>query len=204
MRADPAVLLDGGEAAEDRVLADLDMAAEGRVVDQNDTVPDQAVMGDMGRDHQEAIRPDPGLAPASRGAAVDGGVLADDAVGPDDDGGRLALVARVLRRSADRREGVERGAGADRRVAAHHDMRMDDDVVLEHHVALDDRIRSDADAGADPRAVLDDRRLVDVAHRRNYSSAISALIVASATFTPPTIASALNFQMLVRLRILRT
>ena len=83
-------------------------------------------------------------------------------------------------------------------------MGMNDDVVLEHHVALDDRIRSDPYSGADPRAVLDDRRLVNVAHGRSYSSAIRALIVASATLTPPTIASALNFQMLVRLRILRT
>ena len=54
MGADPAMLLDGRQAAQDRVFADLDMAAERGVVDHDDVVADDAVMGNMGADHQEA------------------------------------------------------------------------------------------------------------------------------------------------------
>ena len=70
--ADPAALLDAGEAAEDGVVADLDMAAERRLVDQDDVVADDAVMGDVGTDHEEAIGADPssrrGRAPCRDGS----------------------------------------------------------------------------------------------------------------------------------------
>src|SRR5690606_16540072 len=125
-----------------------------------------------------------------------------DAVRPDLDRGRLALVARVLGRQADPGEGIDDRAGADPRMALDHGVALDDDAVLEHHVRPDRRERADANARAEPGAVLDDGGRMDVRHA--YSSAIKALMVASATFTPPTIASASNFQMLVRWRTLRT
>src|SRR5690606_808337 len=151
-RADPAILLDRGEAAEDRVLPDLDMTAKRGVVDEHDAVADYAIMGDMRGDHHEAIGTDPRLAAAARRAPVDRRVLADDAIRADHHRGRLALVAGVLRRPADRGERVELASGADGRVAAHHDMGVDDDIVLENHVALDDGIGPDAHTGADAGA----------------------------------------------------
>jgi hypothetical protein len=83
--ADPRPLLHCGKAAEDRVLADLDMAAKRDGVDEHDVIAEHAVMGDMGADHEKAVRADRRLLLAARRAAVDRDVLANDAVWPDDD-----------------------------------------------------------------------------------------------------------------------
>ena len=48
---DPHELMHGGQTADDRALADGDVAAQGRAVDQSDVVADLAIMGDMGGDH---------------------------------------------------------------------------------------------------------------------------------------------------------
>ena len=186
------------------MLADRYMAAEGGVVDHDHMVAEDAVMGDMGADHQEASLADGGHSAPARRAPVYRHMLANDAVGADRHRCRLAPIAQILRRPADRGEGLDFRAGADPGPADDHRVRMDHDAVLEDGLGSDDRERSDADAFAETGAILDDRRGVNIGHRSGYSSAIRALMTASATLVPLTIASALNFQILPRLRTLRT
>ncbi len=50
-------LMDGGQAADDDVVRNADMAGERRVVHEDDVVADVAVEGDMGAHHDEAPRP---------------------------------------------------------------------------------------------------------------------------------------------------
>src|ERR1700730_16295070 len=76
---DPAMLLDGGQPAEDRVLANLTMAAKRGVVDHDNVVGDDAVMGDMCADHQKALVADHRAGAATHRAAVHRRIFADDA-----------------------------------------------------------------------------------------------------------------------------
>ncbi len=76
-------------------------------------IADDAIVRDVRADHQEAIGADRGRAAPARRAAMDGDVLADDAIRADLDGGLLALVAEVLRLAADDREARDARARAD-------------------------------------------------------------------------------------------
>ncbi len=59
-------------------------------------------MPDMAARHEEPLVADHGLLAAGDGAEVEGGALADDVVGADDEAGILALELQVLRRLAER------------------------------------------------------------------------------------------------------
>ncbi len=80
--ADAHELMHGAEAAEDGVVADGDMARERGVVDEDDVVADLAVVGDMGADHQQAVRADARDKTAALGAGIDRDMLADDGMRP--------------------------------------------------------------------------------------------------------------------------
>ena len=75
-------------AAEQHMVADLDMTAEQHVVGEGDVVADFAVVTDMRADHQEAAVADLRHAAAVLGADVHGDVFADVAVGADHQPGR--------------------------------------------------------------------------------------------------------------------
>ena len=78
--ADAQALLHGRQTAEDGIVADLNVSADCGVIDQGHVIADDAVVGDVGADHQEAVAADAGLHPAADGAAMDGHLLAYDAV----------------------------------------------------------------------------------------------------------------------------
>src|SRR6516225_332247 len=83
MRTDPAMLLNRGEPAENRVLAHLAVTAQRGIVDHQNMVGDDAVMGDMGTDHQEAFVADHGAPAAACSAPLHRRIFADDAVAAD-------------------------------------------------------------------------------------------------------------------------
>src|SRR5690606_33935670 len=80
--ADAAELMDAGQAADDGAVFDDHLATDRGAVDQHDLIADLALMGDMTRRHQEAVRPDAGDAslprsPVDRDEFPDDGALAD-------------------------------------------------------------------------------------------------------------------------------
>src|SRR4029079_19510076 len=119
----------GAEAAENSVIADRDVTGKRRVVNEDHTIADLTVMGDMGAHHQQAISADAGHEAAGLGAWIDGDMLADDRARPDLEAARLALIFLVLRNMADRGEGKNLAPLADRAAAGHHHMRMQHGAV---------------------------------------------------------------------------
>src|SRR5690606_32807453 len=107
VRADAAELVDAGEAAEDHLVADLDMPGQGRVVGEDAAVAHLAVVGDVHVGQQPVVVADAGDAATVAGAAVDGGEFADDVAVADHQFGVLALELLVLRVAADRGRAVD-------------------------------------------------------------------------------------------------
>ena len=102
---------------------------------------DPAIMGDMAVDHEESAVADHRLTAALDGAAVHGDAFADDAIRPDAEACRLALVDDGLWRAAERGEGMDDGACADRRAA------LDVDVGNETAILADDDIAAGSSTG---------------------------------------------------------
>src|SRR5690349_24652358 len=139
-------------------------------------------MGQVHIGHDEAARADGG-AEALRGAAVDGGVLADDRAGADLHPGLLALELEVL------------GVAAEDRAVAHAHVFGENDVldqprprtksaaVADGDLRSHHHPRADHDAGAKPDRRIDDGRGVNLAAHRSTTRAI---ISASATTFPST------------------
>ena len=133
---------------------------------------------------------------------------------PDDQPAFLAAVLHVLRLAAHHREGMDFAALADLGNAGDDGVRMDLDAVAEGDVGADDRKRADFDAAAQFRARIDRRQGVNrcLSHGghslRAASSAclagstIMALISASATIWPFTLALPSKRQTRPRLRSL--
>src|SRR4029078_696064 len=64
-------LMHGAQAAENSVIADRDVTGKRRVVNEDHTIADLTVMGDMGAHHQQAISADAGHESAGLGAWSD-------------------------------------------------------------------------------------------------------------------------------------
>jgi len=75
--ADADKLMDGGIAADDRVVGDRDMAAERPVVGHDDIAADRAVMRHMGPCHEEAVIADARHHAATLGPRVHGDAFTD-------------------------------------------------------------------------------------------------------------------------------
>ena len=138
-------------------VVDLDVAAQGGRVDQDDLVPDPAVVGDVGVGHEIAVVADPGQAAALDRPPVDGDEFAEDVPVADPDPGLLALVADVLGLGPDRGERGEPVVGADLGPAADEDVGLEDRVRADRDILADDAARADPDALVQP-GLRDGRR----------------------------------------------
>ena len=154
------------------------MAAERRVVRHDHAIADPAIMGHVDPGHEEAMIAHPGLAAAFDGTGIHGGMRADDRVAADRQRRRLALVAEMLGRLSQRREGMDAATGADACPPGDRHVAGDRHAVAELHLRPDGGIGADGYPRAEPRARLDDRRRMDVSH---HTSRIIAANVASAT-----------------------
>ena len=125
MRADARELMDARAGAEDGEVADLAVSGDHRVVGHDDVVADAAIVRHMGVGEEEAPIADDRLHGPVTCAGMHGDAFADDAIGADRQGGRLAGVFQILRSVADHGEREDLGAGADAGVAC------DDDVALQ-------------------------------------------------------------------------
>ncbi len=106
MTADPAILVDGGQAADDRVVLDLDVAGDGAVVGKNHGVAHHAIVRDVAV-RQEISSAADARAGVRRGPAMHGHEFAEGVAIADAQLRRLAAVFQILRLLADRGACVE-------------------------------------------------------------------------------------------------
>src|SRR5579871_5735937 len=86
---DAPALLHRRMAAQDHILAQVDVAAERDVVGHHHMVADVAVMAYVRADVELAVAADAGDAMSDDRAAMHGDVLADDVAGADDEPARI-------------------------------------------------------------------------------------------------------------------
>ncbi len=145
---DPAELMRRGEAGNDGVVLDDDVAGEAHGIGQNDVVAELAIVRDVRVAEKQVMRADPRRHIAVR-AAVDGGVFPENIQIADLQVSRIADVFQILRLSADRGEGEKFVRAADFRVPIDHDMGVQNAVIAELDVGTDDAIRADSNVFPD-------------------------------------------------------
>ena len=157
-------LMHAGEAAENGPVVHRHVAAQGRIVGHDDMVAHDAVMSDVGRDHEQAVVADARQHAAVRRPRTHGHVLADDVVGADLETRRLAPVLGVLGRMTDRGEGIDARTRPDACASCNDGVRDQTNLVAEHDVGSHHAVGADADALAELGAGLDDRGRVNIRH----------------------------------------
>src|SRR5262249_58058066 len=85
--ADPDILVDGAEPAENGVILNDDVTAQGCVVGHDDMVADLAVMRDVRPHHEQAVVADTSHHPATDRAGIHSHVFADPVIAPDNEFG---------------------------------------------------------------------------------------------------------------------
>ncbi|MEY9148080.1 hypothetical protein ABIF00_006064 [Bradyrhizobium elkanii] len=162
------------QAADIDEVADLAVAAERRRRREDHAIADHAVMADMAVVHEEAAIADAGEPAALDRADVHRHALADGAGFADFEAGRLAAIAEILRRPAERRERRDDAAGADPGMPADRDMRDQLAVLAKHDIGADDAVRTDLGAGPDHSAIGNPRSRVDHAHEVSVRNSLMA------------------------------
>src|SRR5262249_18425708 len=176
-----------GEAAQDGVVADVDVARDRGGVREDRVIADLAVVGDVHVSHEPVVAADARDARVLRGAAVERAELADGIAVSDLQAGRLARVLLVLGPAAQRAVREDAVVPADSRPSLDHDVRAYRRARADLDVLADDRVRADRHVRRKPRAGVNDRARVDHLGRSVQSS------VASAASASPTLARAENF-----------
>ena len=137
------------EAAEDRPVADRDVAGELACVGEDGVVADLAVVREVHVGHDPVVVAQARHAGVLRRAAVDRDVLADGVAVADLHprvGSPLYFLSCGGR--ADRREVEDAVVAADARVAVEHDVRADPGALADLDVRADDRVGPDLDVRA--------------------------------------------------------
>ena len=179
------------------LIGDRDMAAEHGAVGEGDVVADVAVVADMRIGHQEAAVADGGDFAVILGAGADGHAFADLAVAADRQPRGAAAISGRLRRGAERGKRIDHGLLADRRDAGKIDVRQQPHAGAQFHRWPDGAKRTDLDvvrqSSRRPPRVTKDRSAA-----MSALTAIMAPSSASATTSPPTLASPRNHHMFLR------
>src|SRR5262249_41220084 len=139
-------LVDHGVAAQGDAVTDDAMPGDPRAVHERDVVADAAVVGDVGGDHHEHA-----VAQGRRGGVVaggvDGGVVADDAVGANLDAGgnHAGLELHILRLVSETGERVHDGARPERDGPVQIDVPDQPDARPQAVAAGEDAVGADDD-----------------------------------------------------------
>src|SRR5579859_1628770 len=100
MSADAAELVDSAGRADDRPIANCDMAADGRGVSQDGVTPDMRIVREVDVSHQQVVVADGGEHSAALRAAMDGDKFANLIAIADACLRRLAVILQNLRGNA--------------------------------------------------------------------------------------------------------
>ena len=164
------------------------MARHEHAIGEDDAIPEDAVMGDMGIGEEDAAIADHRARGVARCARIHRHAFADDAILADRKRIGLAAIFQVLRLMADGSERKDPGARAYTGVARDHGMTHQFHAVAQPRMAADDAERADLHPFSQNGAVLDDgARMHLYAHQAASSgSTIIALMIASAALWPST------------------
>ena len=194
--ADAAVLVHAGKAAQERVIANLDVAANGGGLRHDDVAADVAIVSDVAIAHDQAMRTDIGDRTAANRAAVKGRVFANDVVIAEHEPRRFARIGQILRRAAKQRKREDGVVGADIGVAFDEDVGDEFGALADLYVRPDDAAGTDLNVGAEFGALIDNRGGMNFcAHVR---SPLVAANSQSLTNSPPTSMRPRNLKMLRR------
>jgi hypothetical protein len=138
-----------------------DVTGQQDAVSHHHAVADVAIVGDVRAGHEEIVVADRRFALVVQ-AAVDADVLANDVAVADDQPGRGAVEAEVLRWETDGGAGINLILDAHDRGPLDVDHRPDLAAVANGDAGLDDGIGADLNVGADLGLGVDDRGGVDV------------------------------------------
>src|SRR5215207_1525 len=164
--ADPHMLMNAGSAADDGIIAHRAMAGQHDIVGEDHVTADAGIMRDMALRQKQAMIPDSGDEAATGGARVHGDAFTYRAVRTHDEFRLLATELEVLRRMAERGEGVDLGPVADRGLAGDHDMRMQGDAVAKDDALAHEAEGPDRHVRAEGRLRRDNRgRMNGLRHR---------------------------------------
>ncbi len=159
--ADPHELVHRRQAADDRKITHHDMPSQGGVVGEDNIVSDDAIMGNMRADHEKAFSPDLRQQTAAVRTRVHGDMFANAAPLTDDEFRFFAGIFKVLRREADRGEGIDLGPRSNTCLAADNNMAAQAHAVPQHDFPAHHGVRADLYVIADFRAIFDDRSRVN-------------------------------------------
>src|SRR5207342_1185456 len=123
---------------------------------------DLAIVPDMAAVHEVAARADAGHAAAGDRPRIHGRLLPDGASRADLEPGQFVLVAKRLRRCAERDEGIDDAAVADRGLRRDVHMRDQLAVRADDDVGSDDAVGTDRGPLADNSAIFNPRGWIDI------------------------------------------
>ena len=144
MFSDPAELMDGGRAGNDRVIIHLNVASEGHRIRQDDMIANLAVMGDMPIAKEQIMRADAGGG-IRMGATVDRGVFPENIVVANFKISGIAHILEVLCFATNGGKGEKLIPASEFRVAFNDDMRVQDTIIAELDICTNDTKRANAD-----------------------------------------------------------
>ena len=107
--ANPAILMNGAEAAKKRIVPNADMAAQSGVVRHNNVIANQAVMSHVTGGHEHAVITNNGFTTPLRRADIHRHMLADEIILSNDELCVLPVIAEMLWRAAENSKGVNDG-----------------------------------------------------------------------------------------------
>ena len=149
-------LMKPGSAAQEAVVADVNMPGEEHAVGEHITVTELHVVCDMGVGHEEVIAAEAGDA-AGLGAAMDGDLLANRVALADDElACRSRIERQILRVSTDDSSAADGAVRTHGGITKHLRVCFDFDSEPEFDRAFNDGIRTNADTGIKLRARVDE------------------------------------------------
>ena len=195
--------MDQRHAAEDGPVFDMDVPRETAIVCEYGMAADLAIVREVHVCHDPVVVADPGHPGVLHRAAVDRYVFSNRVAVADLDRRVFARVLLVLRRGADRREGIDVIVPSNSSPAVDQYVRFDACSGADFGLGTDDRKGAYGHIRRQLRLRMNDRRRMDHAPSSPNVRPVQR-ISASATIASSTRAAHENFQMLRLLHMIAT
>src|SRR5471032_2613903 len=162
--ADMAVLVNQGEAGQDRPVFNVHMTRQRSVIDQDAVVANDTVVTNVRVSHDQVVVAKGGLRTILHGATMNRDAFTDDVVITNDQACLFTFVLQVRRVFADRRKLVNTVVLADSGGTFEDHMRPNDRALANFHTRTDNRPRADLDTVGQNSRRVDDGSRVNQTH----------------------------------------